>query len=1631
MPGSYSVSEADPTPGYDLTALSCSDGRSATPSTTSLATRSATIEVDPGETVRCVFTNTRRATIEIEKQTSPADPKDEADQDKFGFAADMPGDDNDAFELDDDDVRTVTNVAPGSYSVSEDDPTPGYDLTGLSCNDGQSATPSTTSVDTRTAVVNLDPGESVRCVFTNTKRGRARGREADVAGGSEGRRPIRTSSAFAAELPGDGDDVFELDDDDVRTVANIVPGSYSVSEDDPTPGYDLTGLTCNDGQSATPSTTSLAARSATIEVDPGETVRCVFTNTKRGVLEVEKQTTPADPKPEADQDKFGFAADLPGDGDDAFELDDDDVKSVANVAPGSYSVSEDDPTPGYDLTGLSCNDGQSATPSTTSLGSRTATIEIDPGESVRCVFTNTKRGQLEVEKQTSPADPKDEADQDKFGFAAELPGDGDDAFELDDDDVRTVSNIVPGSYSVSEDDPTPGYDLTGLSCNDGQSATPSTTSLGSRTATIEVDPGETVRCVFTNTKRGRIEIEKQTDPDEPDASAEAFAFTGSDALAANSNLDPKSFELIDDGIKTIANVKPNDGGAAYDVGEATEIGYRLSGIDCGQDVDSSGSTATRTASIHVSPGETVHCTFTNTKLNASTLVLKEGTLQAHHGDPLTYTFDVTNTGNSPLHDVHVTDDRCSPVSDTPTSKTNDDGDELLEFGEHWVFTCTYNAPADHAADEEDPIHNIATATALDEQDQPVSDTDEHDTDLLHPDIEVDKTLRRGGSGDFVQGPIQVHVGDTIQYRFEVTNEGDTELVVAFSDPRCDAGSLTGPGGDTDADQKLDLAETWVYRCSHVVTTESGDPVHNTVTVTGTDPIGGPRGTDTDTDSAEADVLHPDIEVDKTLRRGGSGDFVQGPIQVHVGDTIQYRFEVTNEGDTPLTVEFSDPRCGAGTLTGPAGDSDSDGKLDLSETWTYRCSHVVTAASGDPVRNTVTVKGTDSLGGPKGTDTDTDSAEADVLHPDIEIDKKLRRAGDGEFVEGPIRVHVGDTIEYRFEVTNEGDTPLTVEFSDPRCGAGTLTGPTGDTDTDGKLDVSETWTYRCSHVVTAASGDPVQNTATVKGTDPLGGTDMDTDSEEADVLHPDIDVDKKVRVLGTGEFVDSGLRAHVGDTLEYRFVVTDGESDTPIADVEFDDPRCDAGTVEGPLKAGGDADELLEPGETWTYMCTHVVTEQDPNPLPNTATVTGHDTLGCPEGDQVALAATVDECGNVEDDDSTSVEILKPGTLVVKEGNQFAYPGDTVTFTFAVTNNGNTPLSDVSVSDDRCAPVTGPTEKLDGDQDDLLEVGEKWMFTCSKQIPADHVIGSENPIRNVAVATGKDPLGRTVQATDDHNVTVLHPAIDIEKTGPATALVGTALAYTLTVTNPGDVPFAAQEVGVTDPRCEQPPAGPDTGSDASPSQLDPGDAWTYTCTAQTTGQPPGTFVNTAHGDGEGLQRSHGDGHGRLPDGAGGPGRAARAGRSGRGTAVRPERVRAQAVQRDGPRFADRPGDVLPGRQADQDDHGEAGSAHLQGQGEALAAPRRPPDHREGGVRDRVGDAGADAASELPALRAPGRPAALHRLIGRIEKTEPAALLTGCRRVSLLESTTWPFESSLSCCWCCSPSRLRPPRRRSRP
>ena len=209
------------------------------------------------------------------------------------------------------------------------------------------------------------------------------------------------------------------------------------------------------------------------------------------------------------------------------------------------------------------------------------------------------------------------------------------------------------------------------------------------------------------------------------------------------------------------------------VSENTARGYRLSSISC-TDGDSTTSVANRTANIKVGAGEKVRCTFVNTKLVPGLQVVKDGPAVVHHGDTMTFTFAVSNTGNSPLRDVHVTDDHCDDVSAAPVERRDDDGDALLEGAEVWVFSCTMPVPA-HATGEEDPVCNVATATGEDEEGTDVSASDDHCTDIIHPRIALDKTADRPTAS----------VGDTIA-TVRRHQPRRRRLTVTRSRPRCDA-----------------------------------------------------------------------------------------------------------------------------------------------------------------------------------------------------------------------------------------------------------------------------------------------------------------------------------------------------------------------------------------------------------------------------------------------------------------------------------------------------------------------------------------------------------------------------------------------------------------------------------------------------------------------------------------------------------------------------------------------------------------------------------------------------------------------------------------------------------------------------
>jgi hypothetical protein len=152
-------------------------------------------------------------------------------------------------------------------------------------------------------------------------------------------------------------------------------------------------------------------------------------------------------------------------------------------------------------------------------------------------------------------------------------------------------------------------------------------------------------------------------------------------------------------------------------------------------------------------------------------------------------------------------------------------------------------------------------------------------------------------------------------------------------------------------------------------------------------------------------------------------------------------------------------------------------------------------------------------------------------------------------------------------------------------------------------------------------------------------------------------------------------------------------------------------------------------------------------------------------------------------------------------------------------------------------VTGPDEQVNtGDADDL-DPGDRWVYTCTTKI-GDHVDGEADPLVNTVTVGGKDEQNHPVTGSDKHSTDLLHQRIAIAKTGPASATAGSVVTYQLTVTNPGDTAYPDGQVGVTDPQCQAPPVLVEGGkrrgggADPSPATLDPGDAWTYSCSVQT-------------------------------------------------------------------------------------------------------------------------------------------------------------------------------------------------------
>jgi hypothetical protein len=555
LPATYTSTET-PVEGWALTSIVCDDGNS----TGDTGTGQATFNLEAGETVTCVFTNTQDGSIEVVKSLSATGPVSET----FSFTSSFNGD----FDLvGNGDTTGPVAVTPGSgYTVSENNPSAsGWVNTGATCNDGSNPT---------TDIV-VSPGETVVCTFTNTPLGSTTIVKNTVGGNGTfdftGSAPFNGLQLTTVAGTASQDFTFQLTD-----------GQYLVTEQPVPAGWSLTGLNCVEDVDQD---TTWLIPTATMEVQLAETVTCTFTNTADGTLIIRKETIP-----DAAAQGFGFTGDAAGTIHDysatAEEL-------TVSGLPGVYTSAESVPA-SWAITDISCT-GQ--VQSDVTIGDADVSVDLAAGETVICTFVNTAQGGITIEKLTQGGVGAFQFNGDFGSFPLDTTGGNPDS--------ASFTNLLPGTYMVSEVVPS-NWTLSDISCS---GATNSTITIGGAggftpgdlSVTIDLVDGESIFCTFVNDADGSITVSKTTDPS---GSAQSFDFTG--AITAS----------LTDGQSSSTIMVP---AGNYDVTESAVAGWDVTGISCND--DNSGG-AGSTATFVVASGEDVVCTFTNTIQRGSIIVDK-------------------------------------------------------------------------------------------------------------------------------------------------------------------------------------------------------------------------------------------------------------------------------------------------------------------------------------------------------------------------------------------------------------------------------------------------------------------------------------------------------------------------------------------------------------------------------------------------------------------------------------------------------------------------------------------------------------------------------------------------------------------------------------------------------------------------------------------------------------------------------------------------------------------------------------------------------------------------------------------------------------------------------------------------
>ena len=448
-----------------------------------------------------------------------------------------------------------------------------------------------------------------------------------------------------------------------------------------------------------------------ITIPAGTTeVTCTITNSRKGELVVKKITDPKGAKQDFTFTPKGW------NGGANFTLKDGEQKSSGKIAPGRYSVAESVPG-GWTLTDITCDAGEP------SRDGDEVFVDVVAGTTVTCEFKNTKlTAYLRLQKEVvgGSAGKSDW----KLSADAAAPFDGKDIDKVPGDNVDYAEVYADTVYTLSESEGPAGYTAgTTWSCvtDENPKDSPALVNPGD---TVSLEPGEYKTCTIVNTRDlGSLTISKVFDPkssgyDKPFNIDYKCGDDPKQTVAVEAGKS-KTIEGIPTGTEcTVTEAKPTDPPAGWSFSNPV---YNPAD-----------------GKVKVTEkNQTVSVTVTNEIVKPGIKIVKDGSAtQVNPGETVTYTYEVTNIGDTPLSDVKVSDDKCSPVK---YQSGDTDGDSKLQQDETWIYTCSQPITV--------ATTNIATATGKDKNGTEVSAQDDFTVAVVNPIVvkkicPIDVTLHK-------------------------------------------------------------------------------------------------------------------------------------------------------------------------------------------------------------------------------------------------------------------------------------------------------------------------------------------------------------------------------------------------------------------------------------------------------------------------------------------------------------------------------------------------------------------------------------------------------------------------------------------------------------------------------------------------------------------------------------------------------------------------------------------------------------------------------------------------------------------------------------------------------------------------